>query len=65
MEKVLELAQQVMEQKDIWLPAIIGLLTAAIGLAMLIPGEQPEKALKSAVDFLSKFSRKPQDPEQK
>ncbi len=40
------------------LSAVIGLLTAAIAVALLIPGEQPEKALQSAVDFLSKFSRK-------
>lgn len=40
------------------LSATIGALSAMIALALIIPGEQPEKALQSAVDFLSKFSRK-------
>lgn len=40
------------------LHAVMGLLTALIAICMLIPGEQPEKALQGAVDFLSKFSRK-------
>lgn len=40
------------------LAAVNGLLGAAISLALLIPGEQPEKALQSVVDWLSKFSRK-------
>jgi hypothetical protein len=40
------------------LSAVVGLLTAAIAVALLVPGEQPEKMLQSWVDFLSKFSRK-------
>lgn len=38
--------------------ALMAVLTATIALCMMIPGEQPEKALQSAVDFLSKFSKK-------
>lgn len=38
--------------------ALVGVLTALIGLFMLIPGEQPEKFLQSVVDFLAKFSVK-------
>lgn len=38
--------------------ALNGLLAAAIAVALLIPGEQPEKALKGLADFLSKFSKK-------
>ena len=34
------------------------LLGVAIGLALIIPGEQPEKFLKSVAKFLSKFSKK-------
>lgn len=41
---------------------IIGALMIICGgvitIAMIIPGEQPEKFLKSCVDFLSKFSKK-------
>lgn len=38
--------------------AVIAVLSALIALFMLVPGEQPEKALSGIVDFLSKFSRK-------
>lgn len=40
------------------LAAVVGVLMALIGLFALIPGEQPEKALQSVVDFISMFSRK-------
>lgn len=33
-------------------------LTGLIGIAMLIPGEQPEKALQAVLDVLKKFSKK-------
>lgn len=39
--------------------AIIGLLTGIIGICLLIPGEQPEKALQAVVTFISQFSKKP------
>jgi hypothetical protein len=38
--------------------AIIGVLSAIVALALLIPGEQPEKFLSNVVDFLKKFSKK-------
>ena len=40
------------------LGATVLLCNAVIAIALLIPGEQPEKALGSVVDFLSKISRK-------
>jgi len=40
------------------LSAVVSAITALIALFMLIPGEQPEKALQKLVDFLAKFSRK-------
>lgn len=40
------------------LSGVIGLFSAAVAIAMIIPGEQPEKFLQSIVDFLSKFSVK-------
>lgn len=43
------------------LPIIGGLCTVLSGLiaiALVIPGEQPDKALQSALDFLLKFSKK-------
>lgn len=38
--------------------AAVVAINALIALFMIIPGEQPEKALKAVVEFLSKFSRK-------
>ena len=35
-------------------------LGGLIVIAMVIPGDQPEKALQSVVEFLKKFSRKPE-----
>lgn len=43
-------------------PSILGnlslVLSGLIGLFLLIPGEQPEKALQAALDFIKKFSKK-------
>lgn len=33
-------------------------LSLAIGIAMLIPGEQPEKALQKVLDVIKGFSKK-------
>lgn len=38
--------------------AIVSVLSAVIALALLVPGEQPEKFLQGIVAFLSKFSKK-------
>ena len=43
---------------DIIIGAVVAILSGIIGIALLIPGEQPEKALQGVVDFLSKFSKK-------
>jgi hypothetical protein len=40
------------------LAGVSGLLSAAIVIALIIPGEQPEKFLQGVVDFLKKFSAK-------
>lgn len=34
------------------------ILAGLIGICLIIPGEQPEKALQKALDFLKKFSKK-------
>jgi hypothetical protein len=41
-----------------WVGALTAILTAAIAVASLFPGDEPENTLKKVVDFLSKFSRK-------
>jgi hypothetical protein len=38
--------------------AVSGLLAALIVIFELIPGDQPEKALRVVVNLLAKFSRK-------
>lgn len=38
--------------------SLIMICTGVIAIALIIPGEQPEKFLKSVVDFLIKFSKK-------
>jgi hypothetical protein len=38
--------------------AVSGLLAALIVIFELIPGDQPEKTLRSVVNFIAKFSRK-------
>lgn len=37
---------------------IVMVLSGLVGLAMLIPGEHPDKELQAALDFLKRFSRK-------
>lgn len=37
---------------------VTGLLSAALAVALIIPGDHPDKELQAAVDFLVKFSRK-------
>ena len=40
------------------LGALTGVCTALVTFFALIPGDQPEKAIKGVANFLSKFSRK-------
>jgi hypothetical protein len=38
--------------------ALITILSGVIAIALIIPGDQPEKFLTAVRDFLKKFSRK-------
>lgn len=38
--------------------AVVLLLGGIAGIALLIPGEEPEKSIKAVADWLSQFSRK-------
>lgn len=58
MEQAIEAVKVVIEKGPEILSAVVALLSGIIAVAMLIPGEQPEKALKSVVEFLAKFSKK-------
>jgi len=65
MDNVLELGKWLLANYQVIIESAVVALGALIALAMLIPGDQPEKALQSALDFLSKFSRKPKQEEPK
>lgn len=58
MEKVMAAIKLVIEHGPEILGALMALLSGVIAVSLLIPGEQPEKALKSVVAFLEKLSRK-------
>ncbi len=58
MEYLLPAFNYIMLNGPLILSALVGLASAAIVLFSLIPGDQPEKALQGAVDFLKKFSAK-------
>lgn len=59
MDAVLGVIKWATENGPQMLAAINAVLGALILLALMIPGEQPEKFLQGIVDFLSKFSKKP------
>ena len=59
MQTVIDIFNFLVTNGPALISGIVGVLTAIIGVALLIPGEQPEKFLQSIVDFLTKFSKKP------
>jgi hypothetical protein len=44
--------------------AVSALLVAAIAIAVLIPGDEPEKTLQKVVDFIAKLSNKTSDAQE-
>jgi len=57
MEQILSFIQS--QDVFAWLGALTALLTAAIAVASLFPGDEPEATLQKIVDFISKYlSRK-------
>lgn len=54
----IEIIKDVIVKAPQYLGAVSAVLTALIGLFMLIPSDQPEKSLQKVVDFISKFSKK-------
>lgn len=61
LSKVLAVVQNLLAHGPEYVFLLNGVLMAVIALCLVIPGEQPEKSLQKAVDFLSKFSRKPKE----
>lgn len=58
MEAIIAMVMGIVGNLGGYVNAILAVLTALIALCMLIPGEQPEKALQGIVDFIAKFSKK-------
>lgn len=48
----------VLDNGPVILNGVVGVFTGLIAIFMVIPGDQPEKALQGIVDFISKFSKK-------
>jgi hypothetical protein len=42
----------------VWIAGIEGILAALLAVAMLVPGDQPDKTLEKILDFVKKYSRK-------
>jgi hypothetical protein len=61
MEGLVKFFKYVSENWDLLLGSVNALIFAMISIALMIPGEQPEKFLRGVVDFLSKLSRKPKE----
>lgn len=58
MEQAIETVKVIVEKGPEILSAVVALLSGVIAVSLLIPGDQPEKALKAVVEFLAKFSKK-------
>lgn len=58
LEQIIPALLALIEQLPVYIAAINAVLVALIALFLLIPGEQPEKALQGVVDFIAKFSKK-------
>lgn len=60
METLMSAVSWVIANHESVIEGVSGILAGATLIALLIPGDQPEKAFKAVGDFLSKFSRKKQ-----
>lgn len=58
MQTVLDIVNFVAAHAGAIVGGVLGLFTSALAIALIVPGEQPDKFLQGVVDFVSKFSRK-------
>jgi hypothetical protein len=58
MDKVMQIVNFLVVNYQAIITAVVSILTSIIAVSLLIPGDQPEKALQGIADFLSKFSKK-------
>jgi hypothetical protein len=55
----METIKKILENGPEWIGAIDLLIVGLIAVCALIPGDQPEKALRAIAAVIGKFSRKP------
>ena len=49
---------QILNQAQIIMGEVVIIIGALIAISMVIPGDEPEKTLQKALDFIKKFSKK-------
>ncbi len=58
MQSVLAIGQWILANYQAVISGVAGVISALIAVALIVPGDQPEKALQGVADFLAKFSKK-------
>lgn len=59
MSEALSLFTFVAQNYGAVIAGVATVLSGVIAICLIIPGDQPEKALQGVLDFLAKFSAKP------
>lgn len=59
MDAILDIIRWIVDHGPELISVLVAVFTAAVAVALLIPGDQPEKTLQAILDFIKKFSRKP------
>lgn len=58
MEKLINAFNLIVTYGPEIISALVAVLSALVGLFLLIPGDEPETTLKKIVSFIEQFSRK-------
>lgn len=58
MKDIIEIGTVLVTNHAAIIESIVAVLGGLIAIALIIPGDQPEKALTKALEFVKKFSRK-------
>ena len=54
----MDILNNIINNWQAYLGAVSAVLVAAIAVASMIPGDQPERSLQAVVDFIARFSAK-------
>lgn len=54
----MEIINNIAQNWQAYVGVLTAVLTAAIAVATVIPGDEPERTLQKIVDLISRFSRK-------